>query len=155
FGRVFQAFDEQLSRAVAIKVPHRRLISRPADVEAYLAEARVLASLDHANIVPVHDVGRTEDGLCFVVSKLIDGSDLATQMKEFRFSFGQAAELIATLATALHHAHRKGLVHRDVKPANILLEWRAGGENPPVPYLADFGLALREQDFGKRSGLAG
>src|SRR5207245_5409085 len=134
FGRVFQALDDELGRSVAIKVPHRHLISRPADVEAYLAEARVLASLDHPNIVPVHDVGRTDDGLCFVVSKFIDGSDLADRLKAGRFAFVAAAELVASVAEALHHAHLKGLVHRDVKPGNILLDAAS------KPYVADFGL---------------
>ena len=79
FGRVYLAHDDDLDRPVAIKVPNPERISQPEDVEAYLNEARILAKLDHPNIVPVHDVGRTEDGLCFVVSKLIEGSDLGGQ----------------------------------------------------------------------------
>src|SRR3982074_1463585 len=71
FGVVYQGFDEDLQRYVAIKVPHRHRIASADDVEIYLAEARSLASLDHAGIVPVYDVGRTDDGLCFVVSKYI------------------------------------------------------------------------------------
>ena len=74
FGRVYLAHDEQLNRAVAIKVPQRNRLSRPEAAEAYLAEARVVASLDHPGIVPVHDIGTTPDGLCYVVSKVIDGS---------------------------------------------------------------------------------
>ena len=62
----------------------RRRISRPKDIEAYLNEARILASLDHPHIVPVYDVGRTDDGLCFVVSKFIEGSDLAAKIKQAR-----------------------------------------------------------------------
>ncbi len=65
---------------MAIKVPNPERITAPEDVEAYLNEARILAWLDHPNIVPVHDVGRTEDGLCFVVSKLIEGCDLALRI---------------------------------------------------------------------------
>ncbi len=80
FGEVFLAHDDELDRPVAIKVPNPERISQPEDIEAYLTEARILASLDHPHIVPVYDVGRTEDGLCFVVSKLIEGSDLATRM---------------------------------------------------------------------------
>ena len=74
FGRVYLAHDDQLNRPVAIKVPHRRLVSRPEDAEAYLTEARNVANLDHPNIVPVFDVGSTEDCPCFVVSKFIEGS---------------------------------------------------------------------------------
>jgi serine/threonine protein kinase/formylglycine-generating enzyme required for sulfatase activity len=143
FGRVFLAHDDELHRPVAVKVPHRHRILHPEDVEAYLAEARALARLDHPNIVPVYDAGRTDDGLCFVVSKLVEGSDLRPTIKAGRPPFRDSAALVATVAEALHHAHRKGLVHRDVKPANILLD-PAG-----KPYVADFGLALREEDFGK------
>ena len=149
FGRVYLAHDDQLNRAVAIKVPRRQQLSRPVDAEAYLAEARVLASLDHPNIVPIHDVGTTSDGLCYVVSKFIEGSDLAQKMRQARLSLREAAELAATVAEALHYAHRKGLVHRDVKPANILID-TAG-----KPYVADFGLALKEEDFGKGAAFAG
>ena len=73
FGRVYLAHDDDLDRPVAIKVPNPERITRPEDVEAFLVEARILAKLDHPHIVPVYDVGRTEDGLCFVVSKLIEG----------------------------------------------------------------------------------
>ena len=70
------AQDEQLNRPVAVNVPHARLISKPEDAEAYLAEARTVANLDHPGIVPVHDVGSTEHCPCYVVSKYIDGTDL-------------------------------------------------------------------------------
>jgi serine/threonine protein kinase len=81
FGRVYLAHDDDLNRPVAIKVPNPERISRPEDVEAYLNEARILASLDHPHIVPVHDVGRTDDGLCYVVSKYVEGSDLAAKIR--------------------------------------------------------------------------
>src|SRR5690242_1626058 len=71
FGIVYLAQDEQLQRLVAIKVPHARLVSRPEAAESYLTEARTVANLDHPHIVPVHDVGSTEDWPCFVVSKFI------------------------------------------------------------------------------------
>ena len=149
FGRVYLAHDDDLDRAVAIKVPNPERITQPEDLEAFLIEARVLAKLDHPHIVPVFDVGRTEDGLCFVVSKLIEGSDLAVRMDQARPSFRDSAELVATIADALHYAHTRGLVHRDIKPANILID--ASGK----PCVADFGLALKDEDFGKGGGLAG
>jgi len=149
FGRVYLAHDDDLDRPVAIKVPRPDRIGRPEDVEAYLAEARTLARLDHPGIVPVHEVGRTKDGLCFVVSKYVEGIDLAGRLRQGTITCTEAAELVATVAEALQYAHSRHLVHRDVKPANILID--ASGR----AFLADFGLALKDEDFGKGSGFAG
>src|ERR1017187_196175 len=149
FGEVFLAFDEELDRPVAIKVPRPERVSQPEDIEAYLTEARIVANLDHPHIVPVYDVGRTEDGLCFVVSKCIEGSDLATRIKEARLGFHESAGLVATVAEALHYAHTTGLVHRDIKPANILIDGSGKA------FVADFGLALKDEDFGRGGGIAG
>ena len=99
--------------------------------------------------MPVYDVGRTDDGLCFVVSKFIEGSDLAKRIKESRPGFHESAALVATVAEALHFAHTRGLVHRDIKPGNILID--ASGN----AFLADFGLALKEEDFGTGARIAG
>ena len=87
FGQVYFAHDDDLNRPVAIKIPRPERVSQPEDIEAYLTEAQIVANLDHPHIVPVYDVGRTEDGLCFVVSKLIEGSDLATRIKEDALPF--------------------------------------------------------------------
>jgi serine/threonine protein kinase/formylglycine-generating enzyme required for sulfatase activity len=143
FGLVYLAHDDALQRWVAIKVPHRDLIRRPEDADLYLAEARTVARLDHANIVAVFDVGGDGDFPCFVVSKYIEGSTLAKRMKDERLPLAESAELVATVAEALHYAHCKGIVHRDIKPGNILLD--AAGK----PYVSDFGLALKEENVGK------
>lgn len=150
FGLVYLAHDDELRRLVAVKVPHTDFVVRSADADAYLTEARAVARLDHPHIVPVFDVGRTDQFPCFVVSKYIDGADLATRLKAGdRLSLAEAVNLVATVADALHHAHMHGLVHRDVKPGNLLID--RGGR----PFVADFGLALREQDVGKGPGYAG
>jgi serine/threonine protein kinase/formylglycine-generating enzyme required for sulfatase activity len=149
FGRVYLGYDDELKRSVAIKVPSGAGVPQPNEADAFLAEARVLANLDHPNLVPVHDVGRTEDGHCFIVYKLIQGSDLATRAKTTPLTLTEAAELVARVADALHFAHRAGLVHRDVKPANILIDTNG------KPYVADFGLALKEEEFGRGPGFAG
>ena len=149
FGLVYLAQDEQLNRPVAVKVPHAKLISKPEDAEAYLAEARTVANLDHPHIVAVYDVGSTVDCPCYVVSKYIQGTDLATKLKQQRLQYREAAELVATVADALHYAHKQGLVHRDVKPGNILIG------NDGKPYVVDFGLALREENIGKGPKYAG
>jgi serine/threonine protein kinase len=143
FGRVYLAVDDQLQRHVAIKVPHAKLVSRAEDAEAYLVEARTLASLDHPHIVPVYDVGSTEEHPCYIVSKYVEGTDLAARIKHDRPSHVEAAELAANVAEALHYAHKRGLVHRNVKPGNILID--AQGK----PFVADFGVALRDQDIGR------
>src|SRR5262245_51621761 len=122
FGRVYLARDAELDRLVALKVPHRQMIRTEADTTKYLTEARTLAMLDHPAIVPVHDVGRTDDGLCYVVSKYVEGQSLQHFLRENRPDFDESATMVARLAEALHHAHQRGLVHRDVKPANILLD---------------------------------
>ena len=149
FGLVYLAHDEQLNRRVAIKVPHPQLVSRPDEAEAYRSEARSVASLDHPHIVPVFDVGSTELYPCFVVSKFIEGTSLAMRLRQSRPAFPETAALLATVAEALHYAHKQGFVHRDVKPANILLS--QSGE----PFVIDFGLALREQTFSDGRRFAG
>ncbi|QEH34654.1 Serine/threonine-protein kinase PknB [Aquisphaera giovannonii] len=149
FGLVCEAYDEQLKRRVALKLPHPHLVASQGDAELYLAEARMVAGLDHPGIVPVYDVGSTAEHPCYVVSKLIDGQNLAARMRRTHVTPSQAAELVARVAEALHHAHGKGLVHRDVKPGNILIDGQGR------PYVVDFGLALRDQDVGKGSRYAG
>jgi serine/threonine protein kinase/formylglycine-generating enzyme required for sulfatase activity len=150
FGAVYLAYDEQLARSVAIKTPHRRRLTKPSDVESYMREARMVAQLDHPGIVPVFDVGRTDDGQFFVVSKVIDGKDLSHRLTQARPSLIESARLVAQVAEALHYAHQRDLVHRDVKPANILI-----GDTDNRPYVADFGLAIREEELGQGPTRAG
>ena len=114
-----------------------------------MREARLVARLDHPGIVPVYDVGRTDDGLCYVVSKYVEGGSLSTMLQKSRPSFAEAAQLVAAAAEALHYAHLHGVIHRDIKPANILLD--AAGR----PYVVDFGLALRDDDPEKRTSYSG
>ncbi len=149
FGRVYRAHDPLLKRDVAIKVLHSRLVSDPVSFQAFVAEAGVLAKLKHPHIVQVHDAGRTQDGLCYIISEHITGANLAVRMQEARPSFAESARLVADIALALHHAHLHGLVHRDIKPANILIDDKS------QPFVADFGLALRDEDFGHGPTLAG
>jgi serine/threonine protein kinase/formylglycine-generating enzyme required for sulfatase activity len=148
-GRVYLAHDDQLQRQVAIKIPRLGEELSEAQVEEFLREARAAATLDHPNIVPVFDIGSSDSCQCFVVSKFIDGSDLEARMKSAPLSLAQSVEFVATVADALHYAHKNGLVHRDIKPSNLLLD------HDDRPMIADFGLALRDQDFGHKAELAG
>jgi eukaryotic-like serine/threonine-protein kinase len=149
FGLVYLAYDGGLDRFVAIKVPHRRLVARPEDAEPYLAEARTLARLDHSNIVPVYESGHTDDWPLYVVSKYVPGSNLARRIADGPVPILDAAGLVATVAEALQHAHQHRVVHRDVKPGNILID--PDGK----AYVADFGLAMSAENVGRGPVFAG
>ncbi len=150
FGIVYKAYDEQLDRPVAIKVPRARFVSRVANMGNCLTEAKSVARLDHPHIVPVYELGHSEEFPFFLVTKYVDGNSLAERLNPKQIGDPLAvAQLIATIAEALQHAHEQGLVHRDVKPGNILIDSQGH------PHLADFGLVLREEDVGNDSGYAG
>lgn len=141
FGRVWQARDDELRRDVAIKVPKPERFQSAEDVEQYLAEARTLAALRHPHIVPVYDLGRDANGLLFVVSLLIPGETLRDELRRGGVTHERAVEVIRAMAAALDHAHAQQLIHRDVKPENILVE-----HGTRHPWLTDFGLAVREEE---------
>jgi class 3 adenylate cyclase/predicted ATPase len=136
---VYLAYDRQLDREVAIKVPFVNEREAPKAVQQFLQEARRLARLKHPAIVAVHDVGVT-DGHFYIISDLVEGVPLKLWLEGNRPSWQEAARIIAVLADALAYAHREGIVHRDVKPANILLN------RDLSPVLVDFGLALMETE---------
>ena len=137
FGTVYRARDPQLDRFVAVKIPRAGQLTGRADLDRFLREARSVARLRHPGIVPIHEVGE-HDGLPFLVSEYIQGLALSDRMSAGRLPPREAAELVAAVADALHYAHGQGVVHRDVKPSNVLLD--AGGR----PHLMDFGLAKRD-----------
>jgi len=141
FGRVWQARDDELRRDVAIKVPKPEHFQSAEDVEQYLAEARTLAALRHPHIVPVYDLGREGNGLLFVVSLLIPGETLRDELRRGPPSHERAVAVLRAMASALDHAHAQQLIHRDVKPENILVE-----QGTRHPWLTDFGLAVREDE---------
>ena len=136
FGTVWKARDARLDRLVAIKIPRQRHLE-PAEAEKFLREARAAAQLHHPNIVSVFEVGRDDD-LIYIVCDFVEGVSLAEWLKGKRVSPRDAARLCRKIAAALEHAHEQGVIHRDIKPGNILLDTK--GE----PHLADFGLARRE-----------
>ena len=148
-GKVYLAQDQELNRAVAVKLPNIERARGRVKLEVYLAEAHILARLDHPNIVPIYDVGRTDDGLCYLVSRYVPGSNLADRLKRGQPPSRESAETVALVAEALHHAHTRDLVHRDIKPSNILIDTTG------KPWVADFGVALTDEDFGKGTSFAG
>jgi WD40 repeat protein/tRNA A-37 threonylcarbamoyl transferase component Bud32 len=145
FGAVWKARDTELDRIVALKIPHAGLLTEADELERFHREARAAAQLRHGSIVPVHEV-LTLEGLPTIVADFIEGVPLRDLLQVRRLTFREAATLIANMAEALDYAHGKGLVHRDVKPANIILERdpsRTGVLGRPL--LMDFGLALRDE----------
>ena len=148
FGKVYLARDEQLCRDVAVKV-FKQPSKDKKQFEVVLGEARMLAKLDHPNIVPIYDVFNSESDGLFIISKYLDGGSLSELIAKGPHSYPKISKWIATIAEALHHAHLRGIVHRDIKPDNILFDSKGN------LYLADFGLALSEELFGKVTGLLG
>lgn len=144
FGAVYLGHDTQLDRFVAIKVLRSRARPDQSDDESALHEARRLAQLRHPNIVAIHDVG-VHEGQFFLVAEYLDGPDLGRWLRERRPSWAEAATVAASVADALAYAHARLIIHRDVKPANILV----GADSTPV--LVDFGLALDDNHAGGRA----
>ena len=135
-GVVFLATDTALDRRVAIKVVHPELAAHPSIVRRFLAEARTIARLRHPGIVAVHAAG-TAEGLLYYVMDEVDGESLRQRLaREGKLPVEDVARIVADLAAALDAAGRAGVVHRDVKPENVLLESGSGR-----PLLADFGIA--------------
>ena len=139
-GVVYRAAQISLERPVALKVISESLSDREGFRERFERESRLAASLDHPNIIPVYAAGEHE-GTLFIVMRYVDGTDLRGLLgAEGAFEAARAAGVVAQVASALDAAHERGLVHRDVKPANILIAARGGGEHT---YLTDFGLTKR------------
>jgi WD40 repeat protein/tRNA A-37 threonylcarbamoyl transferase component Bud32 len=137
FGTVYRARDPQLDRTVAIKVPRSGRLADRADLDRFLREARSVARLRHPAIVPVHEVGQLDE-VPYLVSEFVQGLTLSDVLSARRPPPREAAALIADVADALQYAHEQGVIHRDVKPSNILLDDRGR------PHVMDFGLAKRD-----------
>jgi serine/threonine protein kinase len=131
FAQVYRAYDTELQRTVAIKIPKP---SKLESKDAFLAEARRVARLKHESIVPVHDVG-VEGDTCFIVTEYVEGGSLADKLVSGKVPREQALRWVSEIADALEYAHLNGVIHRDVKPANVLIDHHGRAK------LADFGIA--------------
>jgi tetratricopeptide (TPR) repeat protein len=138
-GIVYRAHHSELKRDVALKQIITGPLATEADVRRFRNEAESAAKLEHANIVPVHEVGE-QDGRHYLTMRLMEGGSLATHLHDYQSDPHAAARLVATVAHAVHHAHQRGILHRDLKPSNVLLDG-AG-----TPHVTDFGLARRIGD---------
>ena len=139
-GEVYKARDTRLQRTVAIKILPAHISSQPDAKARFEREAQALASLSHPHICPVFDVG-SQDGIDFLVMECLDGQTLAARLERGGLPLDQALKIAGEVADALDKAHRRGITHRDVKPANVMLT-AAGAK------LLDFGLAKLKAEAG-------
>jgi serine/threonine protein kinase len=134
-SKVYVATHRPTGRRVAVKVLRKRLRDRPHLVELFLREAQIVARFSHPNIVPVHGLGRLPDGGYFLVMDFIDGCDLAQLARRETITSQRAASIVATVADAIAHAHEHGVIHRDLKPGNVLIDQTG------KIFVTDFGFA--------------
>jgi DNA-binding beta-propeller fold protein YncE/tRNA A-37 threonylcarbamoyl transferase component Bud32 len=138
---VYRAYDERLGRNVALKVLTPRLAPDEAFRRRFVREYRIAASVDHPNIIPIFEAGDA-GGLLFIAMRFVQGGDVQTLLAEQGpLPPDRASRIVTQVAAALDAAHEHGLVHRDVKPANMLRDAQAGEDQPDHIYLSDFGLS--------------
>ena len=132
-GEVYRALDTRLERTVAIKILPEHLSSDPARKQRFEREAKTVSSLNHPHICLLHDVG-SPDGISYLVMECVEGETLAKRLEKGAFALEQVLKYGMQVADALDKVHRSGVVHRDLKPGNIML-------TPSGAKLLDFGLA--------------
>jgi WD40 repeat protein len=142
---VYLAEDLRLKRKVALKLLAPSLAADESFRDRFLRESELAASIDHPNIVPIYEAGTSEEML-FIAMRYVRGRDLKERLQRGRLDAAEAIGLVAQVASALDAAHARGLVHRDVKPSNVLLDTGARPDGSDHVYLADFGLTRRASE---------
>jgi hypothetical protein len=143
-GVVYRARQRSLNRVVALKMIRGGILAGGAETRRFQSEAETAANMDHSNIIPIYEVGDYQ-GQPYFTMKYIEGGNLSQHVPRLVDDPRAAAKLMLTVARAVHHAHERGLLHRDLKPGNILVD--AKGQ----PHITDFGLAKREAKLGEPS----
>ena len=144
---VYRAHDRRLGRRVALKLLAPELSQNERFQQRFLRESRLAASLDHPNIVPIYEAGESS-GLLYIVMRYVEGSDLKALLdREGPLDLDRTVSILRQVGAALDAAHARGLVHRDVKPGNILIASGTGREDPDHVYLTDFGLTKRSSSL--------
>jgi streptogramin lyase len=146
-GEVYLAEDLRLKRKVALKVLSARFAASESFRDRFLTESELAASIDHPNIVPIYEAGEA-DGSLFIAMRYVEGTDLRARLRDGPVPPAEAIDLLSQVGSALDLAHARGLVHRDVKPSNVLVAPGAGHEGVDHAYLADFGLTKRLSEPG-------
>ena len=144
---VYRAHDRRLGRRVALKLLAPELSQDERFQQRFLRESRLAASLDHPNIIPIYEAGEAS-GLLYIVMRYVEGSDLKAVLdREGPLDLPRITSILRQVGAALDAAHGRGLVHRDVKPGNILIASGTGREDPDHVYLTDFGLTKRSSSL--------
>ena len=139
---VYLAEDLRLKRKVALKLLASSLAEDESFRERFLHESELAASIDHPSIVPIYEAGTTEE-LLYIAMRYVKGRDLKERLQRGRLDPADAIGVVTQVASALDAAHARGLVHRDVKPSNVLLDTGARPDGSDHVYLADFGITRR------------
>jgi YVTN family beta-propeller protein len=154
-GEVYRAVDLRLGRPVALKILAPEIADDERLRERFLRESRLAASLDHPNVLPIYEAGEA-DGRLFIAMRFVDGTDLRLMLRgSSPLDSVRALALLAPVAGALDAAHARGLVHRDVKPANVLIGRGREPDSEDHVYLSDFGLTTLSSELGDAGAFTG
>src|SRR5215469_13174368 len=138
---VYRASDVRLDRQVALKILTPELARNDAFRQRFILESRAAAAVDHPNVIPVFEAGEA-DGVLFIAMRYVAGQDVRALVdREGKLPVARVVNIVTQVASALDAAHAHGMIHRDVKPANMLLGTVSDGRSPDHVYLSDFGLS--------------